>query len=207
MAAVLVTMAPAGEAHAFGVAEAENNLDPFPTNPGDPISGGSGVVTVELGLNVASGHFTCQGFGCTDNFDSFRMLVPEGLEITFSEFRVPRSAEPNGFEPGVPEQFFVFASDGVSVIQPVEVNGDWKSPNLIGITVFPNVAETFTVVLGPGYYDVVAANCCPPDGIVGGGSWEASFTATIAVPEVGAAALMTLAFAASGVLMRNRRPR
>ena len=200
LAAFFLATVPLGTAHAFGDHEAQNSLDPFPDTPGDP--GGTVAVPLDvvLGLNVASGHFTCMGVGCMDNFDSFRMLVPNGLQITFSEFTVPRPQEPTNFDGGVPEQFFVFASDGVSFIEPAEENEDWKSPNLIGIAVFPNAPETFSVVLGPGYYDVVVANCCPPDTIVGGGSWEARFTAT--VPEPG-----TLLLLVSGVIAMGWRTR
>ena len=67
--------------HAFSIHEAQNLLDPFPEIPGDP-GGLIPVVTADLGLNTASGRFTCLGFGCVDNFDSFRMYVPAGLQIT-----------------------------------------------------------------------------------------------------------------------------
>ena len=102
---------------------------------------------------------------------------------------------------------FVFASDGVTQLQPAEEETSWKTPNLIGITVFPGVPEAFTTVLGPGYYDVVAANCCPPVAIAGGGRWAASFTATV-VPEPSVLALgVPLSLALMQTRARRRRSR
>ncbi len=76
----------------FSVAENVNNsLDFFPNDPGQPFIGAGlpnepGVLTVGLGVNTAFGRFTCQGFGCRDDFESFRLKVPQGIEIILTEF-------------------------------------------------------------------------------------------------------------------------
>ena len=62
-----------------------NSLDNFQNRPGDPLTGGATVLIVTPGVNVASGAFTCQTFSCRDDFDSFRMEVPAGFQITLTE--------------------------------------------------------------------------------------------------------------------------
>ena len=60
-------------------------------------------------------------------------------------------------------------------------------------------------MLGPGFYDVVASNCCPGQ-IISGGSWEVSFTATVVqIPEPGTLLLLLSGVVATGFACRRER--
>ena len=69
--------------------------------------------------------------------------VPEGLQITLSEFSVPRGRELGSNNDGTVEQIFVFASNGVSFLEPTDPAGDpdWRTGALLGFTVFPNTSS------------------------------------------------------------------
>ena len=188
---------PATDAQAFSLIGNPNNFsDICPDQPGDP------PALATLGLNVALESFTCFGFGCQDNFDSFRFEVPAGLEITQTELLVLNSD-------GTAEQLWIFPA-GVFVAPPTSEqapNGgtDWQAGALFGLTdnnntingLDPNVS---TFVLGPGVYDAVPWNFV----WIGGGGWEATFTATV-IPEPATAALLLAGLAPLG--MRSRAGR
>ena len=76
----------------FSFAENVNNsLDSFPNRPGDPFTDAGntatrGVLIADVGVNTAFGRFTCQGIGCRDDFEAFRVMVPEGIRIIRTEF-------------------------------------------------------------------------------------------------------------------------
>jgi hypothetical protein len=199
----LMAVATPPVANAFSLQEGVNTIDAFPRRPGDPVLGGSVPLVAVEGVNVASGRFACQGFGCMDNFDSFRIEVPAGLQIILTDFFVPRSQEPNSNDDGTAEQFFVFASDGVSFIEPDPDGPAWKAGALFGITVFPDNPEQTSMAFGPGLYDVVAANCCDP-APVGGGSWAIEFSVSM-VPEPSTALLVGLGLLGLSARGRWRR--
>lgn len=83
---------PIASAAPFAAAENVNNtLDFFPNRPGDPfIFAGNtdprGVLMADIGENTAFGRFTCQGIGCQDDFEAFRVMVPDGIRIIRTEF-------------------------------------------------------------------------------------------------------------------------
>ena len=89
---VLPATIPGARAAPFSVSENVNNtLDFFPNRPGDPFTFAGnteprGVLTADIGENTTFGRFTCQGFGCRDDFEAFRLLVPDGIRIVRTEF-------------------------------------------------------------------------------------------------------------------------
>ena len=168
---------------AFSVAENPNNsLDTFPNNPGDTLISSGGVTTlvVELGENFAiDGLGNCTGFNCNDSYDSFRMQVPAGLEITLTELQVANVD-------GTAEQLWVFPGPpgGAGVIRmPVHLQTDWQTGELFRLTDSLTInganPNSTNFVLGPGFYDVIAFNFA----FIGGGAFEATFTASqIVIP-------------------------
>ncbi|MEM7542268.1 MAG: hypothetical protein AAF384_11900 [Pseudomonadota bacterium] len=194
-----VSLAPS--ALAFSVAENPNNaLDTFPNSPGEALIGFNGVTTlvVELGLNIAIGGLgNCIGFSCNDSYDSFRMEVPDGLQVTLTEFDVDNID-------GTAEQLWIFAGppDGNGVIRtPEHLNTAWQTATdrVFALTdnIFINGTDpsSTTIPLGPGFYDVIAFNLA----FVGGGAFTATFTASELVVPIPATlgllapALMVLA--------------
>lgn len=188
---------------AFSVAENPNNsLDTFPNNPGDPLINSGGVTTlvVEPGINTALGGLgSCIGFSCNDSYDSFRMHVPAGLEITLTELLVENPD-------GTAEQLWVFEGPpgGAGVIRmPVHLNTDWQVGELFrltdNITTINGPAPNSTnFVLGPGFYDVIGFNF----NFTGAGAFEATFHASYIVPLPPAAVLLLPAL---GILGVNRK--
>ena len=163
---------------AFSVAEnPANTLDTFPNNPGDPLilSGGVTTLLVEEGINFALGGLgNCFGFSCNDSYDSFRIEVPAGLQITQTELLVENLD-------GTAEQLWVFPGppSGTGVIRmPVHLDTSWQTGQLFALTdnlaingSGPNISN---VVLGPGFYDIIGFNFA----FIGGGAFAATFIAT-----------------------------
>lgn len=199
ISAIFMAAVMAAPAHAFLAAEnLSNGLDNFPNRPGDPfIHTGGSVLVAEAGQNVVIGSLgTCFGFGCRDDFDSFRLQVPDGLRIVRTELLVT-----NG--DGTAEQLWLFPGpvSGVGVVRdPPNTHPDWQAGALFALTdsvsingADPAVREQ---ILGPGFYDVVAWNF----NFSGGGAFEATFTAVEVVPLPAA-----FWFLLSGVVIGWRR--
>lgn len=196
-------------AQAFVVAENPNNaLDTFPNDPGDNLIGFTiSTLIIEAGNNIALGGLgNCFGFSCRDDYDSFRIQVPAGLQINSTELLV---LNPDG----TAEQLWVFPApaSGLGTIRfpststPTAPNDDWKAGALFALTdsltingADPRVSNA---VLGPGYYDVVAFNFA----FVGAGVWEATFAAGVHLVPLPAA--IWLAASALGLLGFARRIR
>ena len=193
--AALVLTIHANFAHAivFNVQENPNNTnDTFPNNPGEDFivpgqSNVAGILTADLGRNIALGGLgNCIGFACRDDFDSFRMIVPAGVQISSIEFLVPNLN-------GTAEQLWIFPAIAGGGIRQVKDNPDWQLGALLVITdnIFigndgglgPNVRTT---ALGPGSYDVVGWNY----EFIGAGEFRADFIATAVVPVPAAIWLM-----------------
>ena len=190
-----------GAANAFNITDLINLKDQLPNRPVDFAP----PATVVLGVNQVAVGASCIGFACTDTFDSIRFVVPNGLEITLTEFLItsaPAPPEPFG------AAFVVLADDGVTIIDPPNDPRFFPTLSILasGLIGFNSntVGQIFqsSVVLGPGLYDVVFLNG-------GHGTSQALFTATpapIPVPLLGHAAWGVLvAGLATMVLLMMRR--
>lgn len=174
-------------AHALLFQEAigNNGLDIFPDQPGDPfnfVGENDGTLTLDPGLNEMAGFFSCFGSGCTDDFDSFRMIVPEDLQIVRTTFTVVNVD-------GTSEMLDIYPT-GVFTTPP-RFDEDWRSTyRPIEVRLFSGIGSgpgTSTTVLGPGTYDVVPFNF----NWIGGGGWRVQFE-TAVVPEPGTSLLLGL---------------
>ncbi len=184
----------------FGEAPGNNGLDVFPNQPGDPfnfIGENNGTLTLDPGVNEFLGFFSCFGFGCTDDFDAFRIVVPTGLEVVRTTLHVS-----NG--DGTAEQLDVYPL-GVFTTPP-RFDEDWRSTfrpiELRLVTSIGTGPATSTSVLGAGTYDVVPFNFA----WIGGGGWRAEFeTAAVSqVPLPPAFLLFGLSLAACACCRRTR---
>ena len=177
-------------AAATSLFEVNNGLDVYPDQPGDPLNFVSGNVTsleLEPGINEFEGFFTCFGFGCRDNFDSFVIVVPTGLEVISTSLLVENND-------GTAEQLFVFDVGGFAL--PADQMDDaWKTGFRIGLTDYlaiNNGPAISTTVLGAGVYEVVPHNYLT----IGGGGWHAEFlvgAASAPEPAIGGLILVALA--------------
>lgn len=161
---------PLSASAGFSAIEGNNNLDNFPDAPGAPLNfdGNPTVLVASEGLNVAFGQFRCQGSGCRDHYDSFRIQVPAGLQIALTEFSAGNLS--GGANAGVPEELHIFPgpAGGTGIlVDPQDAPAFITPPayqdgsHLIRLFDFPDATDTpqtSTVVLGPGFYDVVSYN-------------------------------------------------
>ena len=168
------------QAAVFNVQENPNNaLDTFPNNPGESFivpgeTDPPNSLTADIGRNITLGGLgNCFGFGCSDDYDSFRIVVPAGIQITAVEFTVPNLD-------GTAEQLWVFPGLAGDAIRQVKDNVDWRAGALFALT--DNISSgsdsgvgpvTNNTILGPGTYDVVAFNF----NFISPGEWRADFIA------------------------------
>lgn len=201
MLAALLLASVNVRALSFGEAIGNNGLDIFPNQPGDPfnfVGANNGTLTLDPGINEFLGFFSCFDFGCTDDFDSFRMIVPDGLEVVRTTLYV---VNPDGTS----EQLDVYPL-GVFTTPP-RFDEDWRATYrplelrlVTGIIAGPG---TSTTVLAAGTYDVVPFNFA----WIGGGGWRAEFetAAVSAVPVPASGVLLGSGLAACARLRRRAR--
>ena len=176
----------AGSANAFSFSESGFS-DLYPDRPVDFL-----LQTMSLGVNLMNGSSACIGFGCSDLYDSLRFEVPNGLQISLTDYVVTEN-----FNTAFGAILYVFANDGITVLDPPNDPDFITNPPNPLITLNTNtVGEMLqsSLVLGPGLYDVVSVNG-------GNNRFTAQFTA--AVPEPATSTLVVGAVLAAAV--RRRR--
>jgi len=180
---------PTGTAKAFSITEPGNLLDAFYTDrPVDYLV----PEIVTLGVNQASNGQGCINFGCSDPFDSFRFIVPAGLQITLTEFVITGAPAP-------PEPFgaalVVEPHDPINVLDPPNDPSFFPDLTILAAALVGINSNTLnqvfqsTAVYGPGIYDVVFLNGGHQTG-------QAFFHASAIVPEPGGTILLALVFSA-----------
>jgi hypothetical protein len=136
---------------------------------------------------------------CRDKFDSFRMEVPDGLQITLTEYLVENLD-------GTAETLLIDSASGFTDPSP-NPQATWGTWNAgASLVLFDAIFDgsdpdpgpnSSSLVFGPGLYDVVNYNWNE----IGGGAFRLEITAT-AIPEPRAALLLAI-----GLLVLVRRGR
>ena len=165
---MILALAATPSARAFSVIEGGSGLDVFPTAPGEDLRFLIEEPTLEVdpGVNTAGGRFACFNFGCQDQFDSFRIFVPQGYRVQEVGF----SSGPLLDISGIGEQVGIFAgpADGIGIIHQPPTGPPYVHPpaylsggmlvNIFDLVDENDTPTTRSTDLRTGFYDIIVYN-------------------------------------------------